>query len=242
MEANQKTLHMDAGAIAAEFKEYAYSVSHDLSAPVRAMVEFSKLLKAEHASSISDEGREYLSMIIENGVKMQMMMDGLLQYSRLNTMAKPFSNVDVGKILEDCQVILKPQITTSKARLEIGQMPIIHADAEQLMQVFLALLENALKFQPEGGSPYIKISASETENFWQFAIADNGIGIAPQFQQKILKIFQRLHADDAYSGVGIGLTLAQKIILRHGGRIWCEPHSPQGTLFCFTMAKPCMHA
>ncbi len=234
MEANQTTLHTDAAAIAAEFKDYAYSVSHDLSAPVRAMVEFSKLLTNEHANSLNDEGKEYLSVIIENGHKLQAMMAGLLAYSRLNTMAKGFVKVDAGRIVQDLRLIMEPQIKASKAVLEIGDLPTVTADIEQLMQVLHILLDNAIKFQPHENIPTIKISAEEKQSFWQFAVSDNGIGIKPQFQDKIFKLFSRLHSDEEYPGIGIGLTLAQKIIHRHGGKIWFESTIGKGSVFYFT--------
>lgn len=237
MDASETTLHNDVKAIAAEFRDYAYSVSHDLSAPVRAMVEFSKLLTTEHSASLNDEGREYLSIIISSGQKMQQMMEGLLQFSRLNTMAKPFALVPVDKILQDCQIILKEQLSTKKAVLEIEKMPMIYADAEQLMQLFLLLLDNAIKFQSADNKPHIKITAVESEAVWQFSIEDNGIGIDIRFQEKIFKLFQRLHAEEEYPGVGAGLTLAQKIIHRHGGTIWFESVTKKGTKFNFTIPK-----
>ncbi len=235
MEANQTTLHTDAQAIAAEFKEYAYSVSHDLSAPVRAMVEFSKLLTNEHANALDDEGKEYLSVIIESGQKMQAMMEGLLQYSRLNTMAKPFVKVDSGRIVQDLQVIMAAQIKASKAVLEVGVLPTVTADIEQFMQILNALIDNAIKFQPKGNAPKIKIIAEENGDFWQFAVADNGIGIKPQLQEKIFKLFARLHSDEEYPGIGMGLTLAQKITHRHGGKIWFESTIGNGSTFYFTL-------
>lgn len=238
MEANESTLHTDAQAIAAEFKDYAYSVSHDLSAPIRAMVEFSKLLTNEHADSLNEEGKEYLELIIENGQKMQAMMDGLLQYSRLNTMAKPFTKVSVARLLADIRVVMQPQITASKAVIELDELPSITADFEQLMYLLGALLDNAIKFQHKGNIPQIKISAEKKNGFWQFAIADNGIGIKPQYQDKIFKLFARLHTDDEYPGVGIGLTLVQKIVQRHGGKIWYESCSQQGSVFYFTLQDP----
>lgn len=218
-----------------EFREYAYGVSHDLSAPVRAMVEFSRLLTTEHAASLNDEGREYLSLIIESGAKLQAMMDGLLQYSRLNTEARPFRDVSAGEALQRCRSAMSERIAASGAELQVAELPVVQADSEQLTQLFSALIDNAISFQPPGRKPVIQISAEQVDGYWRFAVADNGIGIAPRFHEKIFKLFQRLHADEEYPGVGIGLFLAQKIVHRHGGAIWCEPVAGQGTCFYFTL-------
>jgi len=227
--------HNDASQLASEFKEYAYSVSHDLSAPVRAMVEFSKILASEHGDIINPERKEYLTLIVDNGQKLQRMMEGLLQYSRLNTMAKPFTDVDVGLILQDCKMIMQPEILSSRAEITIGDMPIVYADPDQLKQLFIILLTNAIVYQPEGQTPKIEISAEEKDAAWEFSIADNGIGIAPKFHKKIFGIFQRLHTDEEYTGVGMGLKLAHKILQRHAGDIWCESMSNNGTVFHFRL-------
>lgn len=221
--------------IAEEFKDYAYRVSHDLSAPVRAMVEFSKLLAAENAERLNSEAREYLDIIIENGKKLQAMMEGLVSYSRLNTMAKPFSKVDTGKVLQDCLTIMDKQINSAGATLEVGELPVLRVDAEQFMQLLLALLDNAIKFHPTGNKPHITISAQKENKMWQFSVSDNGIGVAQKSQQKIFNLFQRLHPDGEYPGTGVGLAIAQKIIQRHGGRIWCESNDGGGASFCFTL-------
>ena len=164
------------------------------------------------------------------------MMEGLLSYSRLNTMAKPFCDVSVARILEDLKIIMMSQISASGAQIEIGEMPTVHGDVDQLMLLFQALFDNAIKFQPADNKPLIRIAAKEKENCWQFYVADNGIGIDPKFHEKIFRLFGRLHADDEYPGVGIGLTLAQKIVERHGGNIWIDPLH-KGTVFLFEIPK-----
>ena len=225
----------DAEKIAQEFKQFAYTVSHDLSTPLRGIVEFSKLLKTEAQESLNGEAKEYLALIVESGEKMQAMMAGLLDYSRLNTMRKPATRVNCNSILSDCQVVLRDKIQASKCTLDIAALPTITADAEQLMQLFLLLLDNALKFHATDIAPYIAVSAEHIEDEWQFLVNDNGIGIETQFHTRIFKPFQRLHGEDEYQGVGMGLTLAQKIVERHGGRIWVESNPQQGVSFIFTM-------
>jgi light-regulated signal transduction histidine kinase (bacteriophytochrome) len=235
MEANRQVLHSDLSAITAEFKEYAYTVSHDLNAPVRAMVEFSRMLTSEYNSALNYEAREYLSIIIENGERMQAMMDGLLSYSRLNTMAKSFCLVNLSRIVEDCRIIKNACIIQSGATLDIGELPTVKVDVDQMMQLFLALFDNALKFYQSGSKPHITVSAEPYEGMWKISIADNNIGIPPQHRERVFKLFKRLHSDEEYEGVGIGLALADKIVRRHGGKIWVESNFPQGSIFNFTL-------
>lgn len=222
-------------ALVAEFKDYAYSVSHDLSAPIRAMVGFSNILAEEHADSLSDEGKEYLALIVQSGQKLQAMMDGLLAYSRLNTQSKSPSKVDCNLILNQCRTVFEEEIKSKGATLEISNLPTVRADADQTFQLFTVLLDNALKFQPRGNKPHITIVAERAGNFWQFAVTDNGIGVKPPHYAKIFKLFQRLHTDEEFPGVGVGLTLAEKIVHRHGGIISCTSGGMQGLKILFTL-------
>ncbi len=228
------SLSPDAQEIAREFREYAYNVSHDLSAPVRGMVEFSRLLSTDQADVLSKDGKLYLALIIENGEKLYHMMDGLLAYSRLNT-ANPFSDVDCNLLLKNCLIVWDKIDTIYSSITEIVSLPVVNADAEQIMQLFMILLDNAFKFHLPGSKPYIRVSAQRQAQEWCFSIADNGIGIDPAFGQRIFKLFQRLHTDREYPGIGAGLALAQKIVHHHGGKIWFEPTPRQGTTFLFTI-------
>lgn len=221
--------------IATEFRDYAYSVSHDLSAPVRAMVEFSRLLTKEHAGSLDAEGREYLEAIIENGGKLQNMMQGLLQYSRLNTSAPGFSLIDMNEIVEGCRNILAKEIADAGVVFLVDELPCVLADADRIKQLFLILIENAIKFRTVSMTPYIRISATQQNSIWCFIVSDNGIGIGSEFQNKIFGLFKRLHTEEDYSGVGIGLTLAQKIVEHHGGRMGVNSCQGKGAAFHFTL-------
>lgn len=222
-------------AIAEEFRQYAYSVSHDVSAPVRAMVEFSKLLSAEQAAALSADGKEYLSLIVENGQKLQAMMDGLLEYSRLNTQAKPPTKVDMNQLVRVTISELDDIIKRTGAVIKTEELPMIHADTEQMKRLFHALIDNALKFQPSGNAPIVNISAKKTSDGFEFRAADNGIGIAPAHHDSIFQLFKRLHADEEYRGVGMGLTLARKIAHRHGGTLACSANKPNGSVFTLTL-------
>lgn len=220
--------------IAAQFKDYAYRVSHDLNTPIRAMVDFSKILISEYDSSLSEEGQLYLSIIIENGVKMQSMMDGLLLYSRLNTMAKPLEATNVDNVVKDCIVSLEDLIAGTETEINVGELPIVVADAHQISTLFKELIENAIKFN-QNETPVIDITSIQNNGYWEFSIRDNGIGINPLYSDKIFQMFAKLHTDEEFPGVGVGLALAHKIVQRHGGQIWCEPNPNGGSTFSFSI-------
>lgn len=224
-----------ATAIAEEFKQYAYSVSHDVSAPVRAMVEFSKLLLAEEMEKLSPDGREYLSFVIENGAKLQSMMDGLLEYSRLNTTHVPLAETDMTPLVQSIIMEFDNVNTLAGGVIEMSPLPRIRVDAEQMKRLFRALIDNALKFQPTGNSPLITISAQRTATNIAFMVTDNGIGIAPSHHESIFRPFKRLHTDEEYAGIGMGLTLARKIAQHHGGTLLCSPHASRGSTFTLTL-------
>ncbi len=226
---------MTEAAIKEEFKQYAYSVSHDVSAPVRAMVEFAKLLSTEEAYALSPDSKEYLALIIENGYKLQNMMDGLLQYSRLNTLAKPFETVDLNFIVRSVLAELGEQIAASQAAINAEHLPTIDADPEQMRKLLYALINNAIKFHHSGNIPSVQISAKQQGDVWHISVADNGIGINPKYYENIFQIFRRLHTDDEYPGVGMGLALAKKIAERHSGTVSCQTLAPSGTIFTFTI-------
>ena len=237
MTAQPLVTSLSADAIAKEFRDFAYSVSHDLGAPARAVVEFSKLLKDEQPNALTEDGKLYLSLIISNGEKLQQMLAGLLDYSRLNTLAKTLSVVDCNVLLEHCQVVLKEKIKEKRAVLEIDPLPHVKADAEQLIQLFLALLDNALTYHLPVEAPHIQLSAMEEDNGWRFSIRDDGIGIEPSFHKQIFDAFQRLHNEEEYSGIGMGLALAQKIANRHDSRIDVDSTLHHGATFYFTLPK-----
>lgn len=222
-------------SVADEFKHYVYSVSHDLSAPVRAMVEFSKLLEAEHSEELNAEGKEYLAIIVENGRKMQAMMDGLLSLSRLMTRESEITEFSLGTVIEECRLRMAKHIQQVNAVWDVGPMPVVWADREKILQLFSALLDNAMKFQYAGKIPHIRISAEQQNGCWRIVIADNGIGIHSQHFTRIFRVFQRLHRDEEYQGVGVGLALAEKIVRCHGGSIAVQSEVGGGTSFVFTI-------
>lgn len=228
-------------ALAAErqaFQDFIYSVSHDLGAPLRAVVNFSKLLDEKYRPVLDEKGLRYLAFIVDGGGKAQAMLAGLLDYSRLNTQVGAFSDVDMSALVERCLATLRERIRQCGAQIAIASpLPAVSGDPEQLACLWHCLLDNALKFRKEGEAPSIRISAETLAEGWRFCVRDNGIGIDPKFHTRIFGLFKRLHTDEEYEGIGIGLTLAQKIVERHGGKLWVESAPGQGATFWFTLMR-----
>ena len=221
--------------LAQEFRDYAYIVSHDLGAPARLMVEFARLLGERQSAFAEDEDRALLTEIINNGERMKMMMQGLLSFSRLNTLAAPQVPVDTQKIADHCRLLIQDKLSQAGGRLEIGVLPRLMGDADQILQLFNFLIGNSVKFRREGTPPVVSVSAERTGSAWTFSVRDNGTGIEPEYREKVFKPFQKLHGEGVYPGAGMGLALARKIVTLHDGRIWiADPQGP-GALVKFTL-------
>lgn len=223
--------------IAEEFKDFAYIVSHDLAGPVRSVVGFSQLLTERVNTAPSEEDRLHLELIIESGQKLNDMIQGLLAYSRLNTVARAPEKVDLEIILARCHMELQAKLDATGGQLVYPPMPTVMADPARMYTLFLSVLDNAIKFRKYGIAPDIRVSVTECPNRWDFAVEDNGIGIDPMFYDDVFRPLRKLHTDDAYPGVGMGLTLARKIVLQQGGQIWLEPSPLGGTAVCFSLSK-----
>ena len=222
--------------LAQEFRDYAYIVSHDLGAPVRLMVEFARILSARQATFADDEDKMLVGEIMENGDKLRTMMQGLLSFSRLNTLAAPHILVDTQKIAEHCRLVMQDKLTPVKGRLNVAGLPRLKADPDQLMQLFSFLVDNAIKFARPGVPPDIHITAQRDDNLWIFSVRDNGQGIEETYWARVFKPFQKLHLDGEYAGIGMGLSLARKIAALHDGYMWIAESSPTGTTIRFTLA------
>lgn len=221
--------------LAQEFRDYAYIVSHDLGAPARLMVEFARLLGQKQSAFADEEDRMLIREIMDNGEKMRGMMQGLLGYSRLNTLAAPHVLVDTKKIAEHAGLLMREKLKARKGRLTFGALPHLMADPDQIMQLFSFLIDNAIKFARPGVAPDIHLESDGHPGGWQFSLRDNGIGMARDDWGRIFKPFQKLNRDADYPGVGMGLALARKITNLHGGRLWVESSSPEGTVMRFTL-------
>jgi len=215
--------------LAQEFRDYAYIVSHDLGAPARLMVEFARLLGERQSAFADDEDRALLTEIINNGERLKAMMQGLLSFSRLNTLAAARVPVDTQKIADHCRLLMQDKLSQAGGRLEIGTLPRLMGDADQILQLFNFLIGNAVKFRRDGVAPLVSVSAERSGGDWTFCVSDNGIGVEPEYREKVFKPFQKLHGEGVYPGAGMGLALARKIVALHDGRIWiAEPPQNAG--------------
>ncbi len=219
-----------------ELEQFAYIASHDLQAPLRTITNYSGLLREEYYDQLDAVGKKSLSFILEASLRMGHQIKDLLRYSRIGRSFDPVS-VDcqalVAIVLED----LATNIEETHATLNIGPLPVVQGMELELRLLFQNLISNALKFHQPGIPPVIDIWATSHTRFWQFAVKDNGIGIAPTHQKKIFLIFQRLHKRELYEGTGIGLAHCKKIIELHQGNIFVESELNQGSTFYFTIPK-----
>lgn len=220
-----------------DLDDFTYVVSHDLKEPLISIEGYSKIVMKDYAPRLDDEGREYLGSVVQSVNRMKHLIDDLLTLSRLGRMQESYEPVDVRKIiseiLHDFQFSLKEKNVT----VHVGsQFPTVQFSSTRLSMVFRNLISNAMKFndKPE---PVITIDVAEDEAEYVFKVSDNGIGIDPQYYDRIFTIFQRLKRSEEYRGTGAGLTIAKKIVEREGGRIWVESVPGEGATFYFTIAK-----
>jgi len=217
-----------------DLERFAYVSSHDLQEPLRTVVSFTQLLERRYKGQMGEEADEYIRFVVDAGKRMQSLINDLLEFSRVATRGSEIRRTDAETVLQDTLANLKGPIDHSSATITHDALPPVMADPTQLQQVFQNLLSNAIKFRNER-SPVIHVSARRLDGMVQFAIQDNGIGIEPQYFEKIFVIFQRLHDREKYTGTGIGLALVKRIVERHGGRIWVESEPGEGTTFYFTL-------
>jgi light-regulated signal transduction histidine kinase (bacteriophytochrome) len=196
---------------------------------------FLELLRTRYSGKVlDDKAAEFMEYSIDGAKRIQGMINDLLAYSRVGTRAKSPEPTDSRLCLERAMANLKMAIDEASATVEYDSLPKIRGDETQLTQLFQNLLGNALKFRGER-SPEIKIGAEQRDGHWVFSVRDNGIGIDPQYSDRIFKVFQRLHTRDQYPGSGIGLAICKKIVERHGGQIWVDSQLGEGSTFRFTI-------
>lgn len=218
----------------AELEQFAYVASHDLQEPLRMVASFTQLLAERYRGKLDAEADEFIGYAVEGATRMQALIAGLLSYARVGTRGDELQPTDSLAVLNRSLQTLEMALREAQATVTNGALPVVAADESQLEQLFQNLIGNAVKFHgPE--SPRVHISAQPNGKEWIFSIKDNGIGIDPQFQNRIFVIFQRLHPREEYPGTGIGLSICKKIVERHGGRIWVESAEGRGATFRFTI-------
>ena len=230
--AHRKQIYDDLARSNKDLEQFAYVASHDLQEPLRMIAGYTQLLQKRYKDKLDEDANQFILYTVDGVLRMQTLINDLLTYSRLETRGKVFEPVDCQAVLDDVLVALQTAIEESSAVITHGALPTVMADRIQLFQLFQNLIGNAIKFRGDK-PPLIHIEAKPLQKRWLFSVRDNGIGIEPQYMERIFVIFQRLHSRDKYPGTGIGLAICRKIVERHGGRIWVESQLGNGSTFYF---------
>ena len=217
-----------------DLEQFAYAASHDLQEPLRTITAYVGLVKERYGDQLDDTAHEFMDFAIDGAERMQRLITDLLEYSRVGTQGRELEPVNCSRIMDSVLGSLNEAIKSQKAKVDCSPLPIVNGDEAQLARLFQNLIGNALKFTGDT-DPRIQIWAELQGADWVFSVKDNGIGIAPDYQERIFGMFARLHSRTAYSGTGIGLALCSKIAQRHGGRIWVESEVGSGSTFRFNI-------
>jgi signal transduction histidine kinase len=220
-----------------ELESFSYSVSHDLRAPVRAIAGFSKMLAETHEGQLDDEGKRKLGIVRSEAARMGALIDDLLAFSRLGRQSIQLAAVDMEELVVRNFEALKGQHQGAEPELHLGHLPQATGDRSLLAQVWVNLISNAIKFSSKKEKPVIEVSAVSNETEHTYFVRDNGAGFDPRFGAKLFGVFQRLHDASDFPGTGVGLALVQRIVTRHGGRVWAEGEPGVGATFYFTLPR-----
>ncbi len=221
----------------AELEQFAYVASHDLSEPLRAVAGMVELLKRRYEGQLSEEADEFIGFAVDGCIRMRSMIDDLLAYSRSTSGELEVADVPLGDIVADVLRNLDSEIKEVGARLYFDNLPDVKVDRIKMTQVLQNLISNALKFRRPDTSPRVRIAAEDLGPVWRVEVADDGIGIKPQYRKRVFEMFERLHTSEEYSGTGIGLAIVERIVIAHGGEIGATDNSAGGTSIWFTIPK-----
>jgi light-regulated signal transduction histidine kinase (bacteriophytochrome) len=217
-----------------DLEEFAYVASHDLQEPLRKMANFSEMLAQEYQGCLDEQAQRYLGYICDGAKRMQALIKDLLAYSRVTTAEFPLIPANLEDILQGALNDIQTLIREKHVQISHEGLPTLKVNPYQMGRLFQNLITNAIKFHADG-PPRIQISARQDAGEWVIAVRDSGIGFDPKYEERIFKVFQRLHAKEKYPGTGIGLAVCKKIVERHGGRIWAESTPGRGATFYFTL-------
>ena len=219
-----------------ELEQFAYVASHDLQEPLRMVVGYVQLLEKRLADKLDGNTREFMAFAVAGAMRMQVMIDDILTYSRITTKAQPLAPVDSAAALQAALDRLASRIKETGAEVDAKRLPTVMADRSQLVQLFQNLISNSIKFCKDR-APRIRVEAVRGAGRWRFSVSDNGIGIAPEYREQLFVIFRRLHTQREYPGTGIGLAICKRIIERHGGEIGIDSAAGGGAVFWFTLPE-----
>ena len=221
----------------ADLEQFAYVASHDLQTPLRNIVSYTQLLERRYKGQLDADADDFIGFIVDSTKRMTRLITDLLEYSRVASQSAPLGPVAAGQAMRQAVLNLRLDMEEAKAEVTVGDLPTVLAEETRLVRLFQNLLSNAVKYRAPGRPPRVSATATREANgeLWRFAIADNGIGIEPQYFDKIFAIFQRLNPAFPAKGTGIGLTLCRRIVHRFGGTIWVDSSPDQGTTFFFTL-------
>jgi PAS domain S-box-containing protein len=217
-----------------ELQQFAYVASHDLQEPLRMIVTYTDRLVESLSGAMGDRERGWAEYVIEGAARMQALIEGVLEFSRVRPDRAEFETTDLGLVMRRSLANLSRAIEDAGATVTHDELPAVHGDAVQLLQLFQNLIANAIKFRSQS-PPRIEVACTPDGSGWRFTLTDNGIGIAPEDVDRVFGLFARLHSKDDYPGAGIGLALCKKIVEAHGGRIWIEQAPGGGAVLGFTL-------
>jgi signal transduction histidine kinase len=220
-----------------ELEQFAYVASHDLQEPLRKVASFCQLLQRRYIGQLDARADQYIEYAVDGAKRMQVLIDDLLAFSRVGRVDRAAALISCASALSAARANLASEIRKSGAVIETDELPVVRAEFSLITSLFQNLVGNAIKFHGEK-PPHITITVQRQDRFWQFCVADNGIGIEPEYADRIFVIFQRLHDRSSYTGTGIGLAMCRKIVEYYGGRIWLETTASEGATFCFTLPIP----
>ncbi len=219
-----------------DLEQFAYVASHDLRQPLRMVNSYLALIERRYADKLDDDGREFIGYARDGALQMDRLILDLLEYSRIGRDGRPAETVDLGEALDKALHHLQPVIDEAGCAVRVERRPApVVGNRSELVRLFVNLVGNAVKYREPSRRPRVQVRWCRENGHWQVSVGDNGIGIAPEFQADIFKIFRRLHTTQQYEGTGIGLAVCQKIVEGHGGRMWVESEAGKGSSFHFTV-------
>jgi light-regulated signal transduction histidine kinase (bacteriophytochrome) len=227
----------DLAAANKELEALAYAVSHDLRAPLRAIEGFTDVLNEDYQSKLDDEGKRYLSIVRNSSLKASRMLDALLAYSRLGRAELKISEVNTADLVQETINRLRVELNGRSISFDHPNLPNVHGDPTLLRELWQQLLSNAVKFTRHRPDARVNISGHEEGGRVHFTVSDNGAGLDMKYSDKLFQLFQRFHGESEFEGLGAGLAIVQRIVLRHGGKISAESTLGQGTTFHFTLPR-----